>query len=193
MRKNQGYTLVEMIIVIAIIAIMSGVSAVTIGVIKQARCNVAIDTFNNQLAGLLLKSRAMSQGKIQSSGSDESQQYPLCMRIMKNADGEYEMTLGYYTLDLTSGYLDTGFVKKSQDADLGTLTDLVDIIYTSTDDDTYVTSPHDLEDGPIIIQFNKSDGSVKYGSGVYVFKYQNRDYGTITLDKVTGNHYRTKN
>ena len=50
MKKNEGYSLVEMIIVIAIIAVMSGAAMVTIAIIHNAKAKEAASTFEDVLA-----------------------------------------------------------------------------------------------------------------------------------------------
>ena len=103
-KVNKGYTLVEMIIVIAIMAILSGMAAYTYGIVKMAKCNAAVDTFNNQLSSLWIKTKALSQGKVQTSPrtSEDESKYPMCLKIEKNVnssddirDGSYVVSLGY--------------------------------------------------------------------------------------------------
>ena len=41
----------------------------------------------------------------------------------------------------------------------------------------------------MIIEFNKSNGSVRYGAGTYEIVYNNKVVATVYLDADTGNHY----
>ena len=59
MKKNKGYTLIEMIIVIAIMAILTAVAFVTLGVIHQAKCNAAVNSLDNQIGSLWIKTKAI--------------------------------------------------------------------------------------------------------------------------------------
>lgn len=179
MKNNKGYTLIEMVIVIAIMAILTGVSVVTIGVIKEAKVNAAINTIENQMSSLWIKTKALSQSKVQSSplSSGEAGTYPLCMMIEKNTDdsddvkdGSYQLILGY---EAGSGFVDKEVV--------ATLTDYISIVYTDS-------AGVELTDS-IVIQFNKSNGSVVKGAGTYNIIYNDKVFGTIYLDGVTGNHY----
>ena len=52
LKQNSGYTLVEMIIVIAIIAIMSGAGAFTISSIRTSQATSSMQKFDSELSGL---------------------------------------------------------------------------------------------------------------------------------------------
>ena len=49
LKRNEGYTLVEMIIVIAIIAILSAAAMVTISIIHNAKAKEAASTLDDAL------------------------------------------------------------------------------------------------------------------------------------------------
>ncbi len=194
MRKNKGYTLVEALIVIAIMAVVSALAFVTIGIIYQAKYNAAIDTFETQMNSLWIKTKALSQGKEQTdanmtTGSDASDKYPLCMYVVKNTDStddvkddSYELILGY----------DKGSDFEEKET-ISALTNIVSIRYTAATSSqrhpNLTTANNGNSTEKILIEFNKSDGSVKYGAGVYEFIYNNRVVGSIYLDSITGNHY----
>lgn len=189
MKKNHGYTLIEMIIVMAIIVILSGVSFVTIGIIKQAKCNSAATTLSNQIGSLLVKTRALSEAKKSATDPKKS---PLCMKIQYNdsdvtfADGTYAKA-GSYSLIL--GYDNgTTFVEKTADTVEATLPDIITINYTSTDKKSCSITGLDTSTN-MIIEFNKSNGSVRYGAGTYEIVYNNNVVATVYLDADTGNHY----
>ena len=52
MKENKGYSLIELIIVLAIIVVMTGVSMVTITIIHNARAREASTKFENALSEL---------------------------------------------------------------------------------------------------------------------------------------------
>lgn len=191
MKKNKGYTLIEMLIVIAIMAILSGVAFVTLGVMRQAKYNASISAFQTQLSNLWIQTKAISQSKVQASptSSENSAKYPLCMIVTLNEDDTDDVRNGSFVVK--SGYnLGSDF---DENEDLTTLTHLVKIKYTPTNskqvhDKTNLDGSGYIA-GDLIIQYNKSDGSVKYGAGTYDFYYNDRVVGTVHLDSVTGNHY----
>lgn len=193
MKKNKGYTLVELIIVIAIMAIMTGVAFVTLNVIHQAKYTTAITTLENEISTLWIKTKAISQGSVQTtpSSADAKSIYPLGMLISENKDssddvrdGSYEVILGYYD--------GTSFIPKEVTA---VLTDIIDIKYTAPSSDTgqkhTVLTKENTNNynETVFIQFNKSDGSVRYGAGTYEIYYNDDSVGAVYLDPVTGNHY----
>lgn len=180
MKQNKGYTLVEVIIVIAIMAILSGMSFVTLGVIKQAKCNTAIQNLNDQIASLLVKTRALSEAKNER----------LCLLIRKNTGGEVTYADGTTAKQNTYSVIlgtenGTAFLEKEVDVAEATLTDLVTISYTPADATQECPASGTDE---MIIEFNKSNGSVRYGAGDYTFTYNGMTIGTVHLDATTGNH-----
>lgn len=60
MKKNKGYTLVEMLIVLAIMAILSGLAVVSVGLIQKAKIQDAITTFDSQLTNLWAQTKAIA-------------------------------------------------------------------------------------------------------------------------------------
>ena len=177
MKKNKGYTLIEMIIVIAIMAILTAVAFVTLGVIHQAKCNAAVNSLDNQIGSLWIKTKAISQGKTQTSptSSEPGAAYPLCMQLCKNVDSTDDIRDGSYEIIL--GYEDgTNFIQKEK--------------VEAQRHSTLTSSPNaDGTTDNILIEFNKSDGSVKYGAGTYEVIYNNSTVASIYLDSITGNHY----
>ena len=162
-------------------AILSGMSFVTIGIIKRAKCNAAASTLNAQMGSLLIKTKALS----------EAQGDRLCMKIVHNATdvtyangtiakaGSYSLILGY----------DDGisFTEKTADTVEATLPNILKIEYEPESG----TSDCSLVDGTeeMLIEFNKSNGSVRYGAGKYKIIYANNTVATVSLDASTGNHF----
>lgn len=174
MAKNKGYTLIEALIVIAIMAILGGLSMFSIGIIRDAKRSAAVTTFENQISTCLVKTKAVAEV----NGEDT-----VCMLIQKRTSGSkvnYCIKVGY---DTSAGVVD---ITK------GTTVDV-------TDDSTWdAVLPKDvaalLLDGTAIdqqkIKFNKSNGSVSVGAGEYSFvKADGTVYATIYLDQVTGKHH----
>ncbi|MDE6434254.1 MAG: prepilin-type N-terminal cleavage/methylation domain-containing protein [Lachnospiraceae bacterium] len=183
MKQNKGYTLVEVIIVIAIMAILSGMSFVTLGVIKQAKCNTAVQNLNDQIASLLVKTKAVSEAK------DEK----LCLLIRQNTAGAVTYADGTTakknTFSVILGTEDgVSFTEKEADTAEVTLTELVTIDYTPSDSAQLCPVSGVDQSSYMIIEFNKANGSVRYGAGDYKFIYNGLTIATVHLDAATGSH-----
>ena len=90
-RRDKGYTLVEMIIVIAIIAIVAGLSLISITLIHSARAKEAAVTVDSEIATLITKSKNMQCDRFGS-------QY--AARIYKADNDVYYYQRGYYDPNL---------------------------------------------------------------------------------------------
>ena len=178
MVKNKGYTLVEVIIVVAIMAILSGASVFTVGIIRQSKRQAATNTLNNQISNCLIQTKAVSPG---TNGSDA----PLCMVIRKRTDGCYAVMLGYLTgSDVTDSAGNS--LNPDDDASCEAILskEISNIVYRPSD------AMQQLSASDMVIQFIKSDSSTQYGGGSYeLYARSGELYATIYLDKVSGNHY----
>lgn len=85
--KDQGYTLVEMIVVIAIIAVVAGMSLISITLIHSAKAKNASTTVDSEIATLITKSRNMQSDR-------PGWQY--AARIYADDRGAYFYQKGYY-------------------------------------------------------------------------------------------------
>lgn len=200
MKKNKGYTLIEVIIVLAIMAILSGLAAVTIGIINNAKHNAAVTSLDNQMGSLWIKTKALSQGKVQTTptAATEKATYPMCMQILHNADGTYSIIFGY---DTGAAFIpgDTGTiaeveaggqsVDKAGNNATGLQATLPKIVSVTYEPSTGARKPSFATDDAMIIEFIKSDGSVKYGAGTYKIVCKNGSTMSVYLDAITGNHY----
>lgn len=190
MKKNKGYTLIEVIIVLAIMAVLAGLSFVSLGVMHQAKYNAAANTINNEMSTLWMQTKTMSQPKEQTSkpGASAKEKYPICMQIKRNADKSYSIIYGY-----DSG---TAFEEKVAGEVSSTIPKILNIEFIAKDPtkehptNTFVAegSSSNVIDS-MLIEFNKADGSVKYGAGTYNIIYSDRTVVSIYLDSVTGKHY----
>ena len=86
-RNDQGYTLVELIVVIAIIAVVAGMSLISITLIHSAKAKDAATTVDSQVATLITKSKNMSSDR-------DGWQY--AARIYADEKGAYYFQYGYY-------------------------------------------------------------------------------------------------
>lgn len=170
-RDNNGYTLVEMIIVIAIIAILSGMGFITVGAIKTSQATASMQKFDDELSGLEMRTKTQSLDtaiKIEQNGANYNVFY-----------GTYNGT----TFELPAAN------KTAKKPDV--VLERVTIYYDSGYDSDSASAP--LTDQ--IIQIRKSDGQVISGFGEYKFtKYNSSDsVGRVTLNKFTGAHTYGKN
>lgn len=187
MTKNKGYTLVELIIVIAIMMILSGLTFVTLGIIKDAKRSAAVNAFNNQISSCLIKTKAISDVV-----SDPTNPVPaLCLVIQERTDGKYAIMIGYnqgskITLD------SAGLTELDPNDD----THCEEVLPREVESIDYTASVSSQEysstDGKMVIQFIKSYGSLKYGGGTYDLHTTKNGgdtiFATIELDPVSGKH-----
>ena len=73
--KNKGFSLVEMIIVLGIIAVMSTMALISINIIHSAKAKDAATVFDSEVATLKTKAKGMgvdlnSNGKIDDTEKD---------------------------------------------------------------------------------------------------------------------------
>ena len=179
MMKNKGYTLVEMLIVIAIMGILAGLSFVTFTIVDQARCSSAVNTLNNQMSNCLIQTKATS-----------SVDKPMCMVIKKrSSDNVYVIMKGNLETTGLTGVDDTSDEK----CEAILPRQVTKITYTPPAAD--LSQKHALvtDEQQMILQFVKSDGSVCYGAGQYDLYTKKsgteRIYASIYVDPVSGKHY----
>lgn len=158
--NNRGYSLVEMIICVAIIAILSGLAMVTVSAIYSARASAAQEAFDEEIASL--QTRTKSQ--------DKANAIKLVLE-----DGYYNI---YYGTS-TDG---TDFTANSTSPDV-TL-DRCKIYYTyNGSDETLVTEQ-------IFKFNKSDNSTVSgYGTYIFYKSPGNNSVGRVTINKDTGSHY----
>lgn len=158
--ENNGYTMVELIIVIAIIAILSGMGFITIGAVRTSQATASMQKFDDELSALEMRTKTQSPDNA----------------IQLVQDGaNYNIFYGTYD--------GTNFTADSTKADA--VLERVTIYYASdydSDNGSELTSQ--------IIKIRKSDGQVLEGFGEYKFvKYKSSmSVGRLRLNKSTGAH-----
>ena len=202
MKNNKGFSLIELIIVIAIMAIISTLSVVTFNMANSQRPNKVMNNVMNYAK--------YSKSLVQSYTWD------YCMVIMKCNDNNYYVFHGTATGDTESemrssfrpenlkkvslGGTSTETVLRNQPDNI-TLSELeqdpkkaknyqclgsgVTITYK---DGTGTQTVIGGADSAQVIQFSKFDGSVEYGAGTYIFsKYHKTEPKcSIVLERSTG-------
>lgn len=184
MTKNKGYTLIEMIIVLAIMAALSAATLVVFRVIKSAQRTTSVDKFDTQISTCLVQTKSVSNAL---NGTDRG----MCMVIRKRSDNKYALMTGYIK---GSSVVDKNGVALNPNNDNACDVILDKEIYKIK----YTPSPANqkasiVTDNQMIIQFVKTDGSLKYGAGTY--QLYTKRFGedslcaTVYLDAVSGNHH----
>lgn len=168
-KNNGGYTLVELIIVIAIIAIMSGAGALTIGSMRTAQATASMQKFDSELSTLEAKTKSLSADTailVERDGANYNVYYGTC----KSSDVK--------KFKATSTTPDT-------------VLERVTIYYS----DSYNADGETTELSQVMIKIRKSDGQVLSGAGEYKFvKYRSDiSVGRVTLNGYTGGHTYGKN
>lgn len=126
MKKNNGFTLIEFVIVLSIMAILAAMSLVSLSVIKQAKYTADANNLENSMSSLAIKTKAISQSRkneYSSSAYGASadrywSQYPLCMKIEEKfkSNGQfdgYSCVLGYNTDNTLDGFVPRYCVESS--------------------------------------------------------------------------------
>lgn len=176
--SNKGYSLVELVIVIAIIAILSAMSLITWRSVDSANYKKAVSTLESEMS--TLRTATMAQ--------DSS----MAMKIYLGTDGRYYVVRGYYD-DAT------GFAEPAAGSALAKLSYYS---YQGTSNPVCITKKGyinfngvKIEEEGVIIQFNKSDGSVKQlvpsgsSEAVDVFSVYRKNgelVANVRLKKTTG-------
>ena len=95
--NNDGYSLVELIIVIAIIMVLGTVSFLSLNYIKTAKAKEASVTLDNQVSNLLNRARNQACKYDNGDGTGESvhKSDRFIILVYKNADGSYYVKRGY--------------------------------------------------------------------------------------------------
>jgi prepilin-type N-terminal cleavage/methylation domain-containing protein len=195
-RKNQGYSLPELIIVIAIIMILSAMSLVTFRSVENAKYKQSVSTFESELT--TLRSSTMAQ--------DSSMAMLLYYHEHTSTDGDNNKS-GYY---IKRGYVDSSgdFHPLSQDAGENTPpsdnANLLDASYYSysgvTNPVKVMTKGSILYNGTaidangVVIHYNKSDGSIDAanGSGKFTFLEANDSIiANVNIVSATGVYFES--
>ncbi|MBQ6231028.1 MAG: type II secretion system protein [Eubacterium sp.] len=166
--KNKGFSLVEMIIVLAIVAVMSTMALISINVIRSAKAKDAATVFDSEVATLKTKAKGMGvDANKDGSLSDEELKLFYCIKIYKEGDTYYLCT-GYTKAEsVSTNFVSTATNNGGKGRNLSTY---VKIKYTGKlSDGTAVTDqePGDGDDAFYIV-FNKR-GECVYGVGEYEF------------------------
>lgn len=181
-KNNKGYSLVEMIIVLAIIAIAAGMSLLSVTVINSARAKEASITFDSEVASLITKCKNMSPN----DGTNE--QYAII--IYTDTNGNAKLIPSLYDSDNNLYDYDT-----SNEIKLSTRVRVAfsGTTYTAGNNSTKDTAFNSettigaLSGNPVYIRFDKK-GRCLSGFGKYTFYKKNGNrVATVTI-RQNGSH-----
>lgn len=191
MKKNEGYSLVEMIIVIAIIAVMSGAAMVTIAIIHNAKAKEAASTFEDVLA----ETQSNAKGKMCVIDGTQYPDYRFAVAVFKKGS-KYYVQEGYYkgngaAFDNKNSY-DFEHTKDLRNGKAISFSAYVSVKYkASGETDERQIGLLDSEGSggaPVYIVYDRQ-GMCVYGSGELSFYRNSKDtlLSTVVLNK-NGSH-----
>lgn len=93
--RNKGYSLVELIICIAIIAIFTGLAFVTVTMINSAKAKDAAVSFESQLSDMITKTKS----QVCTVNGTQQPTFSRCLKLYQASDGNYYIKSGYYNPD----------------------------------------------------------------------------------------------
>lgn len=172
--NNKGYSLVELIIVIGIIVVMTGVATVTVTLINSAKAKEAAVTFSSELADLRTKSKGQIVTVTTGTTTSTEPKYKFALKLYKDGSKCY----------IQKGYCDDTdkfFSLPDSNPNNGkgvSLSSRITIKYTETS--TSAQKEIGDSDFSVVIAYDKN-GRCALGSGVYDF-YKNN--GNL-VDSVT--------
>lgn len=167
--KNKGFSLVEMIIVLAIVAVMSTMALISINIIHSAKAKDAASVFDSEVATLKTKAKGMGVDVNNNGELEDSElSYLYCIKIYKSGD-KYFLCTGYTKMSsVASDFVSTATNNGGKGRNLSSY---VKIKYTGKlADGTEVTDrePGSEPADAIYIVFNKR-GECVCGAGEYEF------------------------
>lgn len=176
--NNDGYTLVELVIVLAIIVILTTAAFVTMSVMHTAKVREAASTFDSEITDLIARTRNQDvyQDTNGNGVKDSGEELP-----------GYKFELGMYYEDdryyINNCFLTSGGTHQEAGTKRKSMSTYVRIRYTDFDG-VYVNAA--VTDGHTI-RFDKSGACVE-GAGTYRFLKKNGSViATVTINK-NGSH-----
>ncbi|MBE5952784.1 MAG: type II secretion system protein [Lachnospiraceae bacterium] len=184
--NNKGYSLIEMIIVIAIVAVLTGAAMVTLKVMHSAKVKEAAITFESEISELL----SMSKNKICDPNGDgviedSEKEYSVGLRLYKSGSKCYiqEVLVKNGAYEANSTYENANNPNSGKGISLSTY---VDVKYTDLSGNSFMIGT--AEDKQVTIHF-KRNGSCDLGYGTFDFirNSSNSKVATMTINK-NGSH-----
>lgn len=183
--NNEGYSLIELIIVIAIIVVLTGAAALTVGTINSARAREAAVTFESELATFISSSKNKACD-VNGDGiiSDEE------LNTTSSALKIYEEDERFYVQKVVkwNGYYTSNPVyEKANNAHDGKGTRLSSNVVVKYTPIGGTEQAIGSGNNAVYIEFSKN-GSCVVGAGTYTFyKTDGTKISTVTINK-NGSH-----
>ncbi len=184
--NNKGYSLVEMIIVIAIVAVLTGAAMITLSVMHSAKAKEAAITFESEVSELVSNSKNRvcdpnGDGVIEDSEKD----YSVGLRVYKSGEKCYVQQV----LVLNGAYVPNTTYEKANNVNDGkgiSLSVYVYVRYTDLSGNSFDIGENDSE--TVLIHY-KRNGSCDLGYGTFEFVRTSSDstVATMTINK-NGSH-----
>ena len=201
--KNKGYSLIEMIIVLAIIAVTAGMSLVSVTLLNTARAKDAALNFDAEVAELISKNKNMipdMPNTDPSSSAAKSKTAKFGLMIYTDDDG----SIKFSHVECDKYFAGSGFYKYKLDGsgdpeltDTVTVSKRVDVKYQGTynsfmngslEERTSDTTPGSkASNGAVCIMFD-SKGNCLSGYGTYKFLKANGNVVSTVTIRQNGSH-----
>lgn len=173
--QNEGYSMVELIIVICIIGVLTAASFVTLRSVDSAKYKKAVSTLESEMA--TLRTTTMAQDS------------RMAMRLYLGDDGDYYIERGYCA---------GGTFHAGAPSDVSTEAQVY-YNYSGVANPVRVLARGSLtyngvaiDEAGRVIQYNKSDGSVSIGGGQYCLYRRNGELiANVHLKSITGLYHET--
>ena len=205
-KKNEGYSLIEMIIVIAIIAIVAGMSMLSIFIVHSARAKDSAITLDSEIAELRTKAKNMTPVDPTGADPDYGKTHQFALGLYKNnAKGKVRLVHLHYDTaakkyvtpgrdNICTAGDDIEFssrVKVTFDGASWGQSEQVPSIYGSVDTNGKLTPKEDelgsYQQNFVFIRFDKK-GNCLSGYGKYRFYRKNGNAVSTTTLKQNGSH-----
>ncbi len=184
MKENEGYSLIEMIIVIAIIAVMSAAAMVTISIIHNAKAKEAAST----LEDALFEAQNNAKGKVCVVNGTQEKEYRYALCVYKDG-AKYYVRKGYYKgNDLPKNKAASYEFVASENVGSGKGYSFSSYVSMKYVDSAGTTKDIGSGDDAIYIIYDKQ-GNCMYGYGKFEFYRSGKSVllNTLTLNK-NGSH-----
>lgn len=188
--RNKGYSLVELIICIAIIAIFTGLAFVTVTMINSAKAKDAAVSFESQLADMITKTKS----QVCTVNGTQQITFSRCLKLYQASDGKYYIKSGYYNPN-GSGESSSGDVSaqyifvpgENVNSDKGTSLSSRVVVGYKDESGTEQKIQYDGTLKEVYIVYNKAGRCIE-GNGTYRFYKRNGNaIADVTIQK-NGSH-----
>ena len=184
--NNKGYSLIELIIVMAIIVIFSAAAMVTITIMQSAKVREASVSFDSEISELISNSKSKAcDANLDKTIDDSDEGFSFGIRLHRNGGKCYIQNV----LVKNGGYVYDDAYEKANNPNDGkglSLSPYVDIKYTDLAGNTITIG--DQANETVVVHYKKN-GTCDMGYGTYNFirSSTGSSVATVTLNK-NGSH-----